>query len=94
MSDNESDVPSFKHATIQEVFKLSFDPTTRINGAALHLSAEYLRLFTIEALHRSAEVYRKEKDAAQDGSGKGGYTGGLIEVRHLEKIMAGLLLDF
>lgn len=33
-----------------------------VSPAALHLSAEYLRLFATEALHRSAEVAAKERE--------------------------------
>lgn len=84
MADEET--PQFKHATIKEVFALAIDPSTRINAAALQLSVEYLRLFTVEALHRSAE------EAGKDTEKKVGPS--LLEAKHLQKVMAGLLLDF
>lgn len=87
MAGEDSDVPQFKPATIHEIFKLELDPSTRVTAPALQLSAEYLRLFTTEALHRSAEIANKE---IAEGKAKGG----LIEVRHLEKVTPGLLLDF
>ncbi|KAL8279559.1 hypothetical protein RQP46_008121 [Phenoliferia psychrophenolica] len=74
MAGDDEDVPQINQATLQEIFKLTLDPTTRVNAPALHLSAEYLRIFATEALHRSCEVANKEK-----ASGKG--DGGVIEVR-------------
>ncbi|KAM0750065.1 hypothetical protein T439DRAFT_356718 [Meredithblackwellia eburnea MCA 4105] len=61
----DEEVPQFKLATIDELFKHSIDPNTRISDAALQLSAEYLRAFATEAIHRSADVARKEAQAKE-----------------------------
>lgn len=89
----------------------SVAPCFTASPAAVHLSSEYLRLFTREAIHRAAEVAKLEHDA------QGGVTGPVLievsvfdaspsqatadthadwpaQVRNLEKIVAGLLLDF
>ncbi|KAK4047242.1 hypothetical protein OIV83_005546 [Microbotryomycetes sp. JL201] len=57
-----TDAPTYKHELIEEVFKLVQDRNTRTSPAALHLSSEYLRLFTVEAIHRSAEVFQRGKE--------------------------------
>ncbi|GAA6028749.1 hypothetical protein JCM8097_007376 [Rhodosporidiobolus ruineniae] len=91
MADQQgTDTPQYKQATIKEIFKLVNDPNTRMSAPALQLSAEYLRLFTTEAIHRAAEVAQAEKDAA--GEDQPGLN--LLETKHLEKVLAGLLLDF
>ncbi|RUS24031.1 hypothetical protein BC938DRAFT_474229 [Jimgerdemannia flammicorona] len=54
------------------------------NKDSLQLSAEFIRLFTIEAIHRAA-------DAAQSDPSSSGRT---LEAEHLEKVVAQLLLDF
>ncbi|GAA5991068.1 hypothetical protein JCM10908_006524 [Rhodotorula pacifica] len=63
-----------------------------VSAAATHLSAEYLRLFATEAIHRAAEVAEKERQAGKE-TGKAGPPG-MLETRHLEQILAGLMLDF
>ncbi|KAM0791635.1 hypothetical protein ACM66B_006073 [Microbotryomycetes sp. NB124-2] len=85
-----TDAPTYKHELVEEIFKLVQDRNTRTSPAASQLSAEYLRLFTVEAVQRSAEIFEKDK-----GQQKGVAVGPqLLEVKHLEKIAAGLLLDF
>ncbi|POY73278.1 hypothetical protein BMF94_3612 [Rhodotorula taiwanensis] len=86
------DHPVFKQATVKELLRLSHEPNTRISAAATHLSAEYLRLLATEAIHRAAEVAEKERKADKE-AGKAGPPG-MLETRHLEQILAGLLLDF
>ncbi|KAG0659400.1 hypothetical protein RHOSPDRAFT_33638 [Rhodotorula sp. JG-1b] len=93
MADEEQpDHPVFKQATVKELLRLSHEPNTRISAAATHLSAEYLRLFATEAIHRAAEVAEKEREASKE-AGKAGPPG-MLETKHLEQILAGLLLDF
>lgn len=72
------------------------EPPPKINDAALHLSVEYLRLFTIELIHRANEAAGGSEDqgnskakAKEDAESE--Y---LIEVRHLQKVAPGVLLDF
>jgi len=57
------------------------DGSTKANKDALHLSAEYLRLLTLEAIHRSYEIAEKEGSTT-------------LDAEHLEKIVAQLMLDF
>ncbi|GAA6015671.1 hypothetical protein JCM11491_007190 [Sporobolomyces phaffii] len=103
--DPELEGPGFKHATIREIYRLVQDPNTRVSAPALHLSSEYLKLFTAEAVHRAAEVAQLEQDAqaAATKKGKSAPSGiddspALLEVarqtKHLEKVLAGMLLDF
>ncbi|GAA5879704.1 hypothetical protein JCM16303_004139 [Sporobolomyces ruberrimus] len=63
--DQDFEGPGFKHATIREVYRLVQDPNTRVSAPALHLSSEYLKLFTAEAIHRAAEVAQTEKQDEQ-----------------------------
>ncbi|GAA6011805.1 hypothetical protein JCM10207_004250 [Rhodosporidiobolus poonsookiae] len=86
------DHPQFKQATVKEVFRLVTEPNTRISAPALHLSSEYLRLFATEAIHRASEVAQKEHDERKAAGDEA--PGMLLEARHLEKVLAGLLLDF
>ncbi|KAI9144138.1 stimulated by retinoic acid 13 [Paraphysoderma sedebokerense] len=85
------DQSHFKPETIQEIFKTKFtDSTTKINKDALQTAAEFFRLFTIEALHRSSESCLGSKRtilASQSGKPK-------LEIEHLEKNLAQLMLDF
>lgn len=91
------------------------DPSlsSTVSAAATHLSAEYLRLFATEAIHRAAEVAEKEREASKE-AGKAGPPGMLevsrsvsteragsnltlfpyLQTKHLEQILAGVLLDF
>ncbi|GAA5822429.1 hypothetical protein JCM3770_000268 [Rhodotorula araucariae] len=79
-------------ATVKELFKLVTEPSTRVSSAAVQLSAEYLRLFATEAIHRAAEVAELERAAAAPADKNA--PPGLLETKHLEKVLAGLLLDF
>ncbi|KAI5476805.1 hypothetical protein MNV49_007262 [Pseudohyphozyma bogoriensis] len=70
-NDDDDDRPQFKQATVKEVLALSFDSSnTRLSPAATQLSAEYLRLFTLEALHRSTDAVKAEQ-AAEKGKSVG-----------------------
>jgi hypothetical protein len=86
-SDLPPDFPTFKDQTIHEIFKTVFEKETS-KGAlfqdsvqALHLSSEYLRLFTVsrvararrnlkagqaEAFHRCAQLAKSEADKEVD----------------------------
>ncbi|KAI7820386.1 hypothetical protein BC939DRAFT_399487 [Gamsiella multidivaricata] len=55
---------------------------------ALELSAEYLRLFTIEALHRTAAYQREQEDEELRNEET------LIELDSLEAITPQLVMDF
>ncbi|GAA5843532.1 hypothetical protein JCM5353_005446 [Sporobolomyces roseus] len=95
----DSDTPVFKHATIREIYRLVQEPNTRVSAPALHLSSEYLRLFATEAIHRAAEVAQQEQEEREGATSKKGKSKevvppGMLETKHLEKVLAGLLLDF
>ncbi|KAG0013210.1 hypothetical protein BGZ80_011222 [Entomortierella chlamydospora] len=65
-----------------EIDKPTFRPE------ALQLSAEYLRLFTIEALHRTAAYQREQEDEELRNEET------LIELDSLEAITPQLVMDF
>ncbi|BGP56550.1 hypothetical protein JCM8202_002066 [Rhodotorula sphaerocarpa] len=88
--EGDTDHPVFKQATVKELLRLSHEPNTRISSPATHLTAEYLRLFATEAIHRAAEVAEKERE----GKATEGGPPQMLETKHLEQILAGLLLDF
>ncbi|KAI9496980.1 centromere protein X [Zychaea mexicana] len=80
MADDQ-DRETFKPETINGVFKASWkESNTRANKDALLLSTEFLRLFTTEALHRSAEKASEEEEE--------------IKPEHLERSLTQLMLDF
>ncbi|KAG2223131.1 hypothetical protein INT45_005687 [Circinella minor] len=73
---------SFKPETINGIFKASWkDSGTRSNQQAVLLSCEFLRLFTTEAIHRSAEQVTDTDENT-------------INAEHLERSLTQLLLDF
>ncbi|KAG0238256.1 hypothetical protein BGW42_006536 [Actinomortierella wolfii] len=60
--------PTFKPETLHAIFKQVWsDPGTKAGKDALELSAEYLRLFTIEALHRATLLQREGEDEDLQG---------------------------
>ncbi|KAH8917762.1 hypothetical protein BT69DRAFT_1354486 [Atractiella rhizophila] len=89
-------LPSYSIALVREVFKQSFEGNPRVSDDALALSAEYLRLFTVEAIHRSLEEKKKSNIKASKKTSQQGPAIGpiLIESQHLEKVSAGIELDF
>ncbi|KAF9989753.1 hypothetical protein BGZ75_005117 [Mortierella antarctica] len=88
--DHEEDnVPSFRPETVQAIFKAVWtDPGTKAQKDAMQLSAEFLRLFTIEALHRTAAYQREQEDEDLRTEET------LIELDSLEAITAQLVMDF
>ncbi|KAG0213116.1 hypothetical protein BGX31_001336 [Mortierella sp. GBA43] len=79
---DEEDRPTFRPACLCEWGK------TIVQKEALQLSAEYLRLFTIEALHRTAAYQREQEDEELRNEES------LIELDSLEAITPQLVLDF
>ncbi|KFH68494.1 hypothetical protein MVEG_05308 [Podila verticillata NRRL 6337] len=72
------------------VFKTVWsNPDTKAQKDALKLSAEFLRLFTIEALHRAVAYQREqeEDDLLREEEI-------LLDVESLEAVTPQLLLDF
>ncbi|KAI9484246.1 MAG: hypothetical protein EXX96DRAFT_561503 [Benjaminiella poitrasii] len=57
------------------------------NKEAVILSCEFLRLFTVEAIHRASDEQDVMNNAANESSDT-------LQVDHLERILPQLLLDF
>ncbi|KAF9208937.1 hypothetical protein CPC16_010992 [Podila verticillata] len=88
--DESDDTPRFKPETMHGVFKTVWsNPDTKAQKDALKLSAEFLRLFTIEALHRAVAYQREqeEDDLLREEEI-------LLDVESLEAVTPQLLLDF
>ncbi|KAG0020060.1 hypothetical protein BGZ81_009476 [Podila clonocystis] len=88
--EEHDDTPRFKPETMQGIFKgVWSNPDTKIHKDAMKLSAEFLRLFTIEALHRAVAYQREqeEDDLLRDDEM-------LLDVESLEAVTPQLLLDF
>ncbi|KAK9472301.1 centromere protein X [Dipodascopsis tothii] len=80
--------PTFPTKTLARIFTEHFQHAdTRLNAATLDASAEYLRIFTREAIWRSER-------ARQDAAGADGARKRMLEVDDLEKIAGTLVLDF
>ncbi|KAG0046410.1 hypothetical protein BGZ83_008423 [Gryganskiella cystojenkinii] len=81
--------PGFRPETMQAIFKgVWTDPGIKAQKDAMELSAEFLRLFTIEALHRTAAYQREQEDEELKDDET------LIELDSLEAITPQLLMDF
>ncbi|KAI8078760.1 centromere protein X [Halteromyces radiatus] len=81
----DSNETTFSPNTIQAVIKHGWkDTRTKANAQALQLSAEFFRLFTIEAIHRASEEAERSTGSSEHD----------IQVEHLEKILTQLMLDF
>jgi len=81
-------VPSDSHHWAQEQRDLRFPDYLIAQKDAMELSAEFLRLFTIEALHRTAAYQREQEDEDLKDEET------LIELDSLEAITPQLLMDF
>ncbi|XP_020670135.1 centromere protein X [Pogona vitticeps] len=82
MENREESLRGFKKETVNKVLQLHFkDDKTRVNGDALLLMAEMLKVFVREAAARGA------RQAQMEDLNK-------VEVEHVEKVLPQLLLDF
>ncbi|KAF9088336.1 hypothetical protein BGX29_012209 [Mortierella sp. GBA35] len=87
--DVEDRGPTFRTETLHGVFKdVWTDPGTKAQKEALELSSEFLRLFTIEALHRTAGYQREQEDEELKDDET------LVELDSLEAITPQLVMDF
>ncbi|KAF9544877.1 hypothetical protein EC957_011607 [Mortierella hygrophila] len=87
--DDEERGPTFRLETLHGVFKdVWTDPATRVQRDALEMSGEFLRLFTIEALHRTAAYQREQEDEELKDVET------LVELDSLEAIAPQLVMDF
>ncbi|KAL7321425.1 hypothetical protein PS15m_001187 [Mucor circinelloides] len=89
----DTDAPTLNPDTVSKVFKSSFkNQNSRLNKEALQLSCEFLRLFTVEALHRASEEQDRIETSMSDEIGTRPRK--TLQVEHLERILPQLLLDF
>ncbi|KAK9462775.1 CENP-S associating centromere protein X-domain-containing protein [Lipomyces oligophaga] len=77
---------TFPTRTINRLFSANFKPSTKVSSEALEASAEYLRVFTREAVWRTHQVL--ESDSATESNGR------MLQVSDLEKVAGTLVLDF
>ncbi|KAK9448404.1 CENP-S associating centromere protein X-domain-containing protein [Limtongia smithiae] len=81
---------TFPSKTIARLFAEHFDHNdTRVSATAVEAAAEYLRIFTREAVWRSD---RAAKEAAATAEGSVGHR--MLEVADLERVAGTLVLDF
>jgi hypothetical protein len=81
---------SFDPAVVQQVLESSFKaPGTQVEPRAVQMSAEVMRMFVVEAVHRAA-------DQAQQDEGPDAAMGPAVEIgaEHILRILPQLLLDF
>lgn len=76
--------PAFKSKTIEKLVKQHLSSDVSISASAAALTAELLRLFTVEALRRAV--------ALRDAEASSG--GGAVSVEHIKDVLPQLLLDF
>jgi CENP-S associating Centromere protein X len=87
--DEEPSHTTFPSKLIGRVLHEQFtSPITRISPDALALVAEYLRIYTREAIWRASQGRRKTDTVA------GALGAGVLEVDDLERIAGPLTLDF
>ncbi|KAF9130353.1 hypothetical protein BGW39_003147 [Mortierella sp. 14UC] len=87
--DEEDRGPTFRTETMYGVFKEVWtEHGTKVQKEALEMSSEFLRLFTIEALHRTAGYQREQEDEELKDDET------LIEIDSLEAITPQLVMDF
>ena len=70
----------FKPGTLDALLK---ERGVRANRTATRMLAEYLRVFTAEAVHRAGEAAKKSSPSSST-----------VEVEHIKAVLAELLLDF
>ncbi|KAF9910780.1 hypothetical protein EC991_005497 [Linnemannia zychae] len=87
--DEEDRGPTFRTETVYGIFKEVWTENgTKVQKEALEMSSEFLRLFTIEALHRTAGYQREQEDEELKDDET------LIELDSLEAITPQLVMDF
>lgn len=67
------------------------DPKTKIDKHALQVLEKYFEVFVRETIARAS--LQKQEDAAKAGEG-GGVDVGWLDLEDLEKVAAGMMLDF
>ncbi|KAI7902369.1 centromere protein X [Cokeromyces recurvatus] len=81
---------TFNPDTVSNVFKAAYkSDNAKANKEAIILACEFLRLFTVEAIHRASD----EQDIMNTTTTVN-EASNTLEVEHLERILPQLLLDF
>ena len=98
-----SEGPSFDVQVVRQMLESAFkDPAMQLENKAVHMSAEAMRMFVCEAVHRAGVLAQDEARRAAGGAEETGQAGehgaaGLpieIQAEHFVKILPQLLLDF
>ncbi|KAK7202690.1 centromere protein X [Myxozyma melibiosi] len=93
-SDSDSVQVTFPAKTIARLLAENFTrPETRVSASAVETAAEYLRIFTREAVWRT-EGALKAAEAPVSASSAPSSRARIMEASDLEKIAGTLVLDF
>ncbi|KAK9386154.1 centromere protein X [Lipomyces mesembrius] len=99
-ASSDAAVVTFNSKTVARLFAEHFDrPDTRVSASAVETSAEYLRIFTREAIWRTDKALKDTITAAESGDGKqtakiSGARARMMRAEDLERIAGTLVLDF
>ncbi|KAK9315080.1 centromere protein X [Lipomyces starkeyi] len=99
-ASSDAAVVTFNSKTVARLFAEHFDrPDTRVSASAVETSAEYLRIFTREAIWRTDKALKDTITAAESGDGKqmakiSGARARMMGAEDLERIAGTLVLDF
>ncbi|KAK9247202.1 centromere protein X [Lipomyces tetrasporus] len=99
-ASSDAAVVSFNSKTLARLFAEHFErPDTRISASAVEASAEYLRIFTREAIWRTDKALKDSASAGERGDGKQSRRitparARMMEAEDLERVAGTLVLDF
>ncbi|KAK9375911.1 centromere protein X [Lipomyces chichibuensis] len=99
-SSSDAAVVTFNSKTVARLFAEHFDrPDTRVSASAVETSAEYLRIFTREAIWRTDKALKDAVTTAESRDGKqtakvSGARARMMGAEDLERIAGTLVLDF
>ncbi|KAK9486860.1 centromere protein X [Lipomyces starkeyi] len=99
-ASSDAAVVTFNSKTVARLFAEHFDrPDTRVSASAVETSAEYLRIFTREAIWRTDKALKDTITAAEIGDGKqmakiSGARARMMGAEDLARIAGTLVLDF
>ena len=99
MASSESETTTFDVQVVRKMLESAFsDPATQVEPMAVQMSAEVMRMFVEEAVHRAGTLAQDEARRAHQ-PGQGGEDAGTappveIQSEHFLKILPQLLLDF
>ncbi|KAK9353438.1 centromere protein X [Lipomyces doorenjongii] len=99
-ASSDAAVVTFNSKTVARLFAEHFErPDTRVSASAVETSAEYLRIFTREAIWRTDKALKDTITAAESRDGKqtakiSGARARMMGAEDLERIAGTLVLDF